>query len=70
MTNSAVLMNPNGGEADWRGTMPPALETNLMGRVLASENLHRAWKQVKSNQGAPGIDGMVLDDFAASVRLH
>ena len=70
MTNSAVLMNPNGGEADWRGTMQPALETNLMERVLDSANLHRAWKQVKSNQGAPGIDGMVLDDFAAYARLH
>jgi len=70
MTNSAASMNPNGGEADWRGPMQPALETNLMERVLDSENLHRAWKQVKSNQGAPGIDGMVLDDFAAYARLH
>jgi RNA-directed DNA polymerase len=70
MTNSADLMNPHGGEAAWRGTMQPALETNLMERVLDSENLHRAWKQVKSNQGAPGIDGMVLDDFAAYARLH
>jgi hypothetical protein len=61
MTNSAVLMNPYGGEADWGGTMPPALETNLMERVLDSENLHRAWKPVKSNQGAPSIDGMVLE---------
>jgi hypothetical protein len=51
MTNSADLMNPNGGEADWRGRMQPALETNLMERVLDSENLHRAWKQVKANQG-------------------
>lgn len=70
MTNSAVLMNPTGGETDWRGTMQPALETNLMERVLDSENLHRAWKQVKSNQGAPGIDGMPLEDFPAYARLH
>ena len=49
MTNSADLMNPYGGEPDWRGTMQPALETNLIERVLDSENLHRAWKQVKSN---------------------
>jgi RNA-directed DNA polymerase len=25
---------------------------------------------VKSNKGAPGIDGKVLDDFAAYARLH
>ena len=64
MENSDVLVNPFGGETDVRGAIEPALETNLMERILDSENLHRAWKQVKSNQGAPGIDGMVLDDFA------
>jgi RNA-directed DNA polymerase len=50
MTNSDVLMNPSGGETDWRGTMQPALETNLMERILASEHLHRAWQQVKSRR--------------------
>jgi RNA-directed DNA polymerase len=70
MTNSDVLMNPSGGEADWRGLMQPALETNLMEQVLDSENLHRAWKQVKSNKGAPGIDGLCLEDFPAYAQLH
>lgn len=70
MTNSDVLENPSGGEADWRGTMQPALETNLMERILDSANLHRAWQQVKSNQGAPGIDGMRIEDFAGYARLH
>jgi RNA-directed DNA polymerase len=65
MTNSDVLMNPSGGEADWRGLMQPALETTLMEQVLDSENLRRAWKQVKSNKGAPGIDGLCLEDFPA-----
>jgi RNA-directed DNA polymerase len=41
-----------------------------MERVLDSENLHRAWKPVKSNQGVPSIDGVLLDDFAAYARLH
>ncbi len=70
MTNSDVLLNPSGGEAAWRGNMQPALETNLMERILSSANLHRAWKQVKSNKGAPGVDGMLLEDFAAYARLH
>jgi hypothetical protein len=54
MTNSDASTNPNGGEADWRRSMQPALEINLMERILAPGNLHRAWKQVKSNKGASG----------------
>jgi RNA-directed DNA polymerase len=70
MENSDVLVNPSGGETAARGAIEPALETNLMERVLGSENLHRAWQHVKSNKGAPGVDGMLLDDFAAYARLH
>lgn len=70
MTNSDASTNPTGGEADWRGSMQPALEINLMERILAPGNLHRAWKQVKSNKGTSGIDGMALKDFPDHARLH
>jgi RNA-directed DNA polymerase len=70
MTNSDASTNPTGGEADWRRPMQPALEINLMERILAPGNLHRAWKQVKSNKGASGIDGMALKDFPLYARLH
>ena len=30
----------------------------MMEQVLASENLRKAWRRVKANAGAPGIDGM------------
>ncbi|BCX46964.1 hypothetical protein HAHE_08720 [Haloferula helveola] len=31
--------------------------------VLDPENLAGAWRRVKVNKGAPGIDGMTVDDF-------
>ncbi len=35
--------------------------TDLMERILNRDNLNRAYKQVKRNQGAPGIDGMTVE---------
>ena len=40
----------------------------LLEDVLASDNLARAWKRVKANKGAPGIDGMTIEDFPAHAR--
>jgi RNA-directed DNA polymerase len=70
MPNSDPSLNPFGGEAAWRSPMKPALAPNQMEQILTPENLHRAWKRVKSNQGAPGIDGMSLEDFPDYARHH
>ena len=42
----------------------------MMEQILASENLHAAWRRVKANAGAPGIDGMTVDAFPAFARKH
>ena len=41
---------------------------SLIDKVYAMENLHRAFKHVKSNNGAPGIDGESVKDFAMAVE--
>ena len=40
-----------------------ALTGNLMERVCEHGNLNRAYKRVKANRGAPGIDGMTVGEL-------
>jgi RNA-directed DNA polymerase len=42
----------------------------MMEQILAPENVRRAWRRVKSNAGAPGIDGMTVEAFPAFCREH
>ena len=41
------------------------MSEDLLERILAPENLQAAWKRVKGNHGAPGIDGVTVEAFPA-----
>jgi RNA-directed DNA polymerase len=43
-------------------------EPTMIEDILEPDNLAQAWKRVKANKGAPGIDGMTVEDFPASAR--
>lgn len=44
--------------------------TSLMARVLERDNLMRALKQVKRNKGAPGVDGMTVEQLPDHLKHH
>lgn len=43
---------------------------DLLERILSRENLNRAYKRVKANKGAPGIDGMTVEQALPWLREH
>jgi RNA-directed DNA polymerase len=48
----------------------PAATTHLMEEVCERENLVRAWQRVRGNKGAPGVDGMTINDAKSYLRGH
>ena len=44
--------------------------TMLLEEVLRHDNLKRAYQRVRANKGAPGIDGMTVDELGAYLAEH
>ena len=47
-----------------------ALTQDLMERVAGSANLNQAYKRVKANKGAPGVDGITVQDLRPWLAEH
>jgi RNA-directed DNA polymerase len=47
---------------------PGSTGPGLLVAALARENLQRAWKRVRANKGAAGVDGLDIDQTAAHLR--
>jgi len=43
---------------------------DLLERILSRENLNKAYRQVKRNKGAPGIDGMTVEEALPWLKEH
>lgn len=47
-----------------------ALEPQLLEAIVARDNLQRAWRRVKANKGAAGIEAISVTDFPAWAHQH
>ncbi len=62
---------PAAGKREEPESIPiPIPKATLLDRVLERANLQSALKQVRQNQGAPGIDGMTVDELPNYLRGH
>ena len=45
-------------------------EPDILGKILNKDNLNRAYKRVKANKGAPGVDGMTIEEAFQWIKEH
>lgn len=69
--SSRAAPEPQRGQsvsADVQQTALGSFSEALMEQIVDVQNLERAWRNVKANRGAPGPDGITLDQFFDTFR--
>lgn len=64
------IENPSGGMPMERVIDQPTPEQHLLEQILSRENMEQAWKRVRANKGAPGVDGITIEQFPDQTRSH
>ena len=63
-------MSPTGGADLRRGMEDCPLDPVSVEYVVSRENMRRAWKQVKANGGAPGVDSITIEEFSTYAKAN
>ena len=61
--SSGTAKNPTGGTGPRRVIERRSLGLISAEGVVKRDNMLSAWKQVRANKGAPGIDGISIEEF-------
>ena len=69
-TLSTSTQKPQGPVERRRRADEPGPHDDLMEQVLSRRNMTLAYERVKANRGAPGVDGMTVDQFLDFARQH
>jgi group II intron reverse transcriptase/maturase len=64
ITSGEAVRSPVSDEVDRPQDESDNAGQGLLERAFARENLKRAWKRVKANKGAAGVDGLDIDQTA------
>lgn len=67
---SETTMNPPGGAESRHVMEGHSLGSVTVLHVVQKDNMQKAWKQVKANKGAPGVDDMTIEEFPEYVFRH
>ena len=62
--------SPNGGVDSRRVMEERPFDPVSMQYVVSRENMLQAWKQVKANAGAPGVDEVTIQEFPSYAKAH
>ena len=68
--SSETTKNPPGGVGTRHVMERHSLNPVTVAQVLERDNLQKAWKQVKANKGAPGIDNISIEEFPEYALRH
>lgn len=63
-----ALSDPGSDEATRPRHEAKSTGPGLLSAALARENMQQAWKRVRANKGAAGIDGLEIDQTAERLR--
>jgi RNA-directed DNA polymerase len=67
---TSELQTEQSSSAAMKKSALDSVSNDLMEKIVDDAKRERAWKKVKANKGAPGPDGIALDEFFETFRHH